>query len=160
MEGGRGREGVVLCDGEWLSVVGVAGWALSSMGAGCSSWGIVICGWGMVICGGGWSFVVEGGCLWQRIIVCGGGWFFMVGDHCLWMGVVVCGHLDVWGCCLCGAWSSIGGCCRPSVGCGRLLGGHCHLCGAGSSIDEEPSSTGTGLSSSVDCHVPWMVIGC
>ena len=77
-------EGVVWCDGVlsfvdggWLSVVGVAGWALLSMGgrlwvgSGHLWVGAVIHGWvaivrdnGLSFVGGGWSFVVVKGRLW------------------------------------------------------------------------------------------------
>ena len=70
IEGGRGREGVVLCDGGWSSMVGFASLALLSMGGwwlfmmgDCCSWvGDGHLRWGMVVCGGVWLFVVEGGC--------------------------------------------------------------------------------------------------
>ena len=51
-------EGVVWCDGGlslmnegWLSVVGVAGWALLSVGV-VRGWGMVICGWALSSVGG------------------------------------------------------------------------------------------------------------
>ena len=51
--------------------------------------------------------------------------------------------------------------CTASVGCGCLWGGSLlSVHGAGSSIDGESSSMGTGLSSLVNHHVPWMVFGC
>ena len=108
MEGGRewsggGREwsgmmeGVVWCDGglslvdgEWLSVVGVAGWALLSVGV-IREWGVVIHGWALSSVGGWWSFVMG-------LLFVGGGSSFVVGDRRLqmggcrsWWGVVVHG---------------------------------------------------------------------
>ena len=59
-DGGRRgvREGVVWCDaglsfaeGGWSSVVGVAGWALLSVGV-IREWGVVFCGWTLSSVGG------------------------------------------------------------------------------------------------------------
>ena len=74
--------GLSFVEGGWSSVVGVAGWALSSVG-GWSSFmmGVAVCGWGMVVCGGG-------------MVVCGGGWLFMLGIGRSWWGMVV--HVGDW----------------------------------------------------------------
>ena len=97
---------------------------------------MVFRGGGMVLRGWGWSFVVGNGRSWWEMVVHGegwlllvGGWSFIGGRRC--NGVVVRGHLGVWGHRLWGvvvrrgSLSSVGGCCRPCVGCGRPWGVHC-----------------------------------
>ena len=74
-------EGVVWCDGGWSlmdegwsSVVGVAGWALLSMGV-IRGWGVVICGWALLSVGRWWLLVMRGCHLW-------------VGDHRSWWRII------------------------------------------------------------------------
>ena len=161
--GGNGVDGVMeemvwfdgglsLMDEGWLSVVGVAGWVLLSMGghlwvgSGHPQVGAVTHGWVAIICDGRLlfvgvrsSFVVGDCCLWTGVVVCsgvllfmGGGWPFVVIS--MW-GVVV---LRGWLLSMCGMLLSVGG---------SLLS----IGGAWSSVDGELLSMGAGSSSSVDC---------
>ena len=98
--------------------------------------------------------MVEGHHLWWRVIIHGEGLSFVDRGGRLWSSGCV-GSLSVWGVVIhrgslsseCGMWLSVGGSLSS-------------VCGAGLSIDGESLSMGTGLSSSVDHHVPWMVVGC
>ena len=78
-------------DEGWSSVVGVAGWALLSMGVVCE-WGVVIRRWALSSMGGWWSFVmgVVVVCGWG-IVICGGDCHLRMGGCRLWWGVVVHG---------------------------------------------------------------------
>ena len=155
---GRGRreEGMVwseaglsFVEGGWLSVVHVAGWALSSVGGsssfvmrGCRSWVGDGRSWGggMVVGGGGWLLVLGiGHSCWGMVVrgggmvVRGGGWSFVDGGGRSWWGIVVrgggivvrVGSSSVWGRRPCGVWSSVRGRSRPCVGCGRPWGVRC-----------------------------------
>ena len=87
-------------------MVGIAGWALLSMGgrswvgsghprvaAVVRWWVVIICDRGLSLVGVGSPFVVGDRCLWWGIVVCGGGssfvgggWSFVVGCYRSWVG--------------------------------------------------------------------------
>ena len=105
-------QGSSFMDGGWLSTVGLAGWALLSMGV-IRGWGVVIRGW-VLSSMGGWRSFMMGGCR---------SW---VGDGRLWWGRVIRG----WGVVVHGGGVlslMCGGCCRLwMVICGCLCVGHGH----------------------------------
>ena len=63
--------GLLLVDGEWSSMVGVAGWALLSVGV-IREWGVVIHRWALSSVGRWWSFVMG------LLLFMGGGLSFVV----------------------------------------------------------------------------------